>query len=288
MNFNHLYYFHLIATEGSLVKAARRLHLSQPTLSAQLKLLEEYVGARLFDRSGSSLRLNESGRKMLRITEEMFRAGDKLGEIFKGEKHAPLPRLEVGVTGSVSRSLAVDKLVKLLANEQVVSRVRQSDHEFLYHELLTGSLDLLITDSVPHRKSKHGVKCKLLSSPRFVIVAPAKWRGDANPQLLNDQPFIHYTPHNSYRFEIDQWFREQHIAPRIVAEADDIYLIREAVAAGVGAGIIPSSVMHAPGDKKIRQLGEMGGEFPVHAIYQQKDPSREVLAALEVLTDSKS
>ena len=69
-NFNHLYYFHVVATEGSLAKAARRLRVTQPTISAQIRNLEQFVGHRLFDRSGRGMRLTSKGEYVAaRITE---------------------------------------------------------------------------------------------------------------------------------------------------------------------------------------------------------------------------
>ena len=62
INFNHLYYFLIISKEGSIVKAAKKLNITQPALSHQLRLLEEDLGKKLFDRVGKRLVINSDGR----------------------------------------------------------------------------------------------------------------------------------------------------------------------------------------------------------------------------------
>ena len=83
MNYNHLYYFHVIAQEGSIARASRRLRVSQPTLSEQLKQLEQYFETKLFDRKGGAMRLNNHGRRALEFTESMFDIGDRLVSSFQ-------------------------------------------------------------------------------------------------------------------------------------------------------------------------------------------------------------
>jgi LysR family transcriptional regulator, transcriptional activator of nhaA len=53
-SYQHLYYFWVVATEGSIVAACKRLHLSQPTVSAQIRALERTLGETLFDRVGKT------------------------------------------------------------------------------------------------------------------------------------------------------------------------------------------------------------------------------------------
>ena len=64
--------FHAVATEGSFTKAARALNVTQPTLSGQVKALEEQFGVRLFDRRKRKIELTDIGRNLLDITWRMF------------------------------------------------------------------------------------------------------------------------------------------------------------------------------------------------------------------------
>ena len=291
VNYNQLHYFNVIAECGTLSRAAKQLNVSQPTLSGQLKALEEHFEAKLFDRNGGGLRLNANGRKAFEITREMFRLGERLEELFPASHTGPVARLEIGISTSISRSVGVNRFVELFKSPEILVRVRQGDHEFLLHELLASGLDILITDSVPDHRVNRGAEFRKLSSPEFVVVAGGPTAGKLEGAPLTEihrQPFIHYTTHSSYRFEVDQYFREQRIEPRIVAEADDVYMIREAVAAGIGIGIIPRAIIDESGpDTGLRVLGALDRKFEVYAYYNRVDPSDDVLAALDMLMDSK-
>ena len=78
LNYHHLYYFKVIATEGSIAKASKTLRLGQPTLSAQLKLLEDVIGQKLFERQNRRLILTDAGRVALDYANEIFRLGSEL------------------------------------------------------------------------------------------------------------------------------------------------------------------------------------------------------------------
>ena len=75
LNFHHLRYFWTVARKGGVRKAAEELHVSQPSISAQLGLLEEALGEKLFKRSGRNLVLTEMGQLVLTYADEIFSAG---------------------------------------------------------------------------------------------------------------------------------------------------------------------------------------------------------------------
>ena len=69
LNLKHLYYFHVFAQELSTVKAAKRLAISSPALSNQLKQLEEFLGLTLTRRTGNQFELTGSGKKIQHYTD---------------------------------------------------------------------------------------------------------------------------------------------------------------------------------------------------------------------------
>lgn len=291
MNFNHLHYFHIIASEGSLSRASKILGITQPTLSAQLKQLEEHFGTRLFDRSGGSLRINSNGLRVQEITHEMFRLGERLDDIFPGTQNRILSRLEIGISTTVARSFATDRFTKLFSNREILTRVRLGDHEFLHHELLSSGLDILITDRPPEKRGGRGTVHRQLSSPEFVIICPTSLAGiyaEQFPKSLHRQPFVHYTNHSAYRFEVDQWLRDERVEPQVVAEADDVYLIRDSVAANIGLGVVPRQLIDETSSSKVTVLGELPRCFEIHAVYMRQDPSEKILAAVELLAEVAS
>src|SRR3954468_17141033 len=78
LNYNHLYYFWIVAREGSIARAAEELMLSQPTISIQIKELETSFRKRLFDRVGRGLKLTEAGRIVLNYANEIFSLGQDM------------------------------------------------------------------------------------------------------------------------------------------------------------------------------------------------------------------
>src|SRR5215213_3652387 len=88
LNFHHLRYFWLVAREGSVTRAAKRLRVTQPTVSEQLQALERALDTKLFRREGRSLALTETGRNVLRHAEEIFALGEGLLDAVHGRQTA--------------------------------------------------------------------------------------------------------------------------------------------------------------------------------------------------------
>jgi LysR family transcriptional activator of nhaA len=107
-----LRYFLAVARAGGLKQAARSLHLSSPTLSAQIRMLEESLGAPLFAREGRKLVLNDTGRVVRRYAERIFELGDEMSEVVaRGEPAGP-GTVHLGIVDGVPKPLATD-LVRL-------------------------------------------------------------------------------------------------------------------------------------------------------------------------------
>ena len=83
LNYHHLLYFWTVAREGSVTKASEILGLAQPTVSGQLKALEESLDEKLFARSGRRLVLTDVGRTVYRYADEIFSLGRELQSTLK-------------------------------------------------------------------------------------------------------------------------------------------------------------------------------------------------------------
>jgi len=106
LNYNHLYYFHVAASEGSLAAAAAHMGVTQPTVSEQIRALERVLDVTLFERTATGLRLTEIGRLAHEHTSVMFKAGDRLIEAL-GYGPERVPRtLRVGISSAVARTSA--------------------------------------------------------------------------------------------------------------------------------------------------------------------------------------
>lgn len=233
------------------------------------------------------MRLNNSGRRALNFTENIFDITERLAASFETAPEPPKIRLDIGVVTTCARSLMTDRLVELFKDESVIVRVRQGDNQYLLHELVSSGLDVLITDTLPSQATDRGIDAKTISTPRLMVISDSQRASGLTekiPASLHGQPFIHYTTQSSYRWEIDQYFRELAVEPHIVAEADDVYVIREAVKHGIGFGVVPQSMLDETTLKNgIEVLGELDRNFDAYALINNKNPSEEALRALDIL-----
>src|SRR5690348_11653999 len=106
LNYHHLLYFWVVAHEGSIAAATRKLNLTQPTISAQLRLLEESLGEKLFEKSGRSLVLTEPGRIALRYADEIFALGRELRDTLRDRPTERAVRVQVGIADVVPKLVA--------------------------------------------------------------------------------------------------------------------------------------------------------------------------------------
>ena len=106
LNYHHLFYFWTVCQEGSISKAAERLRLAQPTISGQIKTLEEALGESLFRREGRGLALTDVGAVALRYAEDIFAMGKEMQDVIKSRPTGRPIRFAVGIAGTVPKLLA--------------------------------------------------------------------------------------------------------------------------------------------------------------------------------------
>ncbi len=105
LNYHHLLYFWMVAREGSIAQASKRLLLAQPTITGQIRALENALGEKLFTRSGRNLVLTEVGRLVYRYANEIFSLGRELTNVLKGRPAGRPVRLVVGVSDGLPNGL---------------------------------------------------------------------------------------------------------------------------------------------------------------------------------------
>jgi DNA-binding transcriptional LysR family regulator len=157
LNYHHLLYFWTVVRERGVSRAAEKLRLSQPTISAQVKMLEAALGERLLERQGRTLVLTDVGRVVDRYATEIFTAGAELLETLKGRSSGRAARLAVGVANAVPK-LVVYRLLRpaLEGPTPVQITCSEDDPEQLLGQLATHALDVVISDApaAPHVRVK--------------------------------------------------------------------------------------------------------------------------------------
>src|SRR3954453_6833389 len=148
LNYHHLLYFWAVARYGSVVRASAELRLAQPTISGQVRRLEEVLGEKLFDRVGRNLVLTDVGRTVFRYADEIFTLGQDLMGTLKGRPSARPLRLTVGVADVLPKPLAPPLLQPAFNIGHPIELVCREDRvvEDFLSALAGQELDLVLAD----------------------------------------------------------------------------------------------------------------------------------------------
>lgn len=238
LNYHHLLYFWTIARTGSVSAAAAELRLAQPTLSGQLRVLEDQLGKKLFERSGRRLVLTDVGREVFRYADEIFALGRELMDTVHGRPTGQTRRLVVGIADVVPKLVAFRLLEPALRLAEPVRLVcREDDSERLMADLAVQKLDLVISDSPIAPSVKVRAFNHLLGESGvsfFAVPRLASVHRRGFPGSLNGAPMLLPVDSTVLRRSLDRWFDAQSIRPQIVSEFEDSALLKAFGHAGTG------------------------------------------------------
>jgi len=244
MNFKHLYYFWVTARAGGIMRAGEQLHTTPQTLSGQIKLLEDWLGRKLFRKSGRQLELTEHGRLALGYADQIFSLGQDLETALRQTRGAQ-KRLDfrVGVADSVSKSLAYRLLEPALSMEQPVKLLAsEGTFDDLLAALALHRLDLVIADEpMPRRLSVKAFNHALGRSSMSFFCAPglkSRVKGPF-PACLDGLPMLVPGASSSVRRQLEGWFARHQLAPVVVGEIDDAALMKAFGREGQGVFMAP-------------------------------------------------
>jgi len=264
LNYHHLLYFYTVAKEGSVSRAARQLRLAQPTLSGQIRKLEEAFDEKLFARAGRNLVLTEMGRVVFRYAEEIFTLGRELTETLRGRPSDRSPRLVIGVADVVPKLITARLLEIALAQAPPVQLTcLEGKSDRLLADLALHGFDLVITDAPlsPHVSVK--AYNHLLGEAQvgfFATRALAERLRRRFPDSLGGAPLLLPTPNTQLRRSLDQWFQRRGIQPRLVAEFEDSALAKVFAQHGHGIFAAPSLLAQELRDQYgVRAIGDADG-----------------------------
>jgi LysR family transcriptional activator of nhaA len=246
LNYHHLLYFWMVAKTGSISRACQELRLAQPTISGQLRALEESLGEKLFSKAGRRLQLTEVGQLVYGYADEIFSLGRELTDVLKGRPGSRAPQLIVGISDVMPKLVAYRILQPALTLAQPLRFVCYEDHpEKLLASLAAHELDLVLTDSPAYSSVRMPVFSHLLGSSDVALFAApglaAQYRQDF-PNRLDGAPFLVPMQNSAPRRALNQWLDLHKIRPKIVGEFQDRALLNAFGQAGVGIFASPAVV----------------------------------------------
>jgi LysR family transcriptional regulator, transcriptional activator of nhaA len=262
LNYHHLLYFWVVAKEGSVAKACTVLRLAQPTISGQLRMLEESLGEKLFQRAGRGLVLTEVGQTVFQYADEIFGLGRELQDLLRGRPQGKPRRLIVGISDMVPKLIAYRILRPVLAMEQEVQLLcEEGASSQLMAELAEHRLDVVLSDvPVPPAARLRAFNHLLGSCGVSLFAAPslaARCR-QPFPDFLQGAPFLMPIEGSSLRQSLDQWLDASGIQPRIVGEFKDSALMKTFGSAGAGLFVSATAIEEeVRAHYKVRVLGRI-------------------------------
>ncbi len=245
LNYNHLRYFWAVAHAGGLTRAAQRLHLSQSALSVQLQKLEHQIGHDLFERSGRTLVLTEAGQIALDYADTIFKAGDELVSTLEGRPLARRQVLRVGALTTLSRNFQLEFLRPLVGRADVELIVRSGTLRDLLAQLESHAIDVVLANSAAPRDARATLRNHLLDrQPVSLVGRPRAGRRKFRfPEDLRDVPVLLPGLDSDIRAAFDTLLELAGIRPTVLAEVDDMAMLRLLARERDGVTLVPPIVV---------------------------------------------
>jgi len=261
LNYHHLYYFRAIANAGGITKAALKLNVGQPTLSAQLKQLEDMIGKPLFERRNRRLQLTEAGKAALDYANEIFRLGDEMIEVLQDRSPMNQLHLQIGALDSVPKNLILALVTHAYRVAPCTVSILEGKGPELFRELHAHRIDLILSNYPAQANEGASVFSKPIAKLPVSVYSSKDFTALKRgfPKSLEGRPFILPTVHSKLRHDLNHYFKTQGVQIQPLAETQDTSLQKLMTIEGLGF----APLSDAPGLEKepLYKIGRLDGVF---------------------------
>lgn len=242
LNYHHLLYFWTVARTGSVSAASKELRLASPTISNQIRKLENDLGEQLFQRSGRKLVLTDKGRVAMRYADEIFSLGQEFTSAMKERQTGRPLRFCVGISDVLPKVIAfhlIEPALHLHLPIHLICREDRPDH--LLADLAVHDVDVVLADSPASPAANIRAFNHQLGECGVSFFAPKKFAALRKrfPRSLEGAPFLLPLDNTALRRDLDEWFHSKNLRPFVVAEFADLALLRVFAEEGLGAFAVP-------------------------------------------------
>jgi LysR family transcriptional regulator, transcriptional activator of nhaA len=239
LNYHHLYYFWITATEGSISRASDKLRVGQPTISTSIKNLEESLNQNLFIRKSRGLHLTEAGKVVLDYANQIFSLGNELMEVIKDESFSKRTHVQFGALDSVPKTLVQSLIHSAQKIAPCAISVIEGDGDFLFRELLAHRIDLVISNFSPTIGRSEQYFARQLAKIPITVFSTKKFQSLKRnfPKSLQDQPFIMPSLHSKLRHDLNHFFQINKITIDVIIETQDTSI--QKLLGNEGMGLVP-------------------------------------------------
>jgi LysR family transcriptional activator of nhaA len=264
INYHHLFYFKTIAEEGTVSKAAEKLSIGQPTLSAQLKQFEDTIGVQLFERQHKKLILTEHGKVALDYSKNIFKMGSEMYEVLHDRLKPLKPSLHVGSLDSVPKQIVLQLVKQAYKISPCQVTMSEGNSDQLIRELSAHRMDLVVSNFLPSGTDAKGLFSKAITKKNIAFFGSNKFKllRKNFPKSLSSQPMILPTYDSKLRYDLDHWSKVHEIEFNVIAEGQDV--ATKKLMAIDGLGILPTATHTVTRQVLSGELMEIGQLQGVH------------------------
>lgn len=263
LNYHHLFYFRVIANEGGIAKAAKKLRLGQPTLSTQLRQFESAIGHPLFDRKAKRLHLTEAGRAALEYANEIFRLGEEMLEVLDDKRIVDRVEVQIGAIDTVPKHLTLKLMETASAHQQCSIGIVEGRADELMRELRAHKLDLVLSNSQPP-VGEGGLFARTIAKMPVIVCGSRHFAHLKKnfPQSLDGAPFVLPTRHSRLRQDTEHYLKLKKLKADVVVEVQDTALQKLAATHGMGVTVIAEPAARELVEaKELTILGALEGVY---------------------------
>lgn len=253
LNYHHLLYFWTVARTGSISAASKELRLAPPTISNQIRKLEDNLGEELLRRSGRRLVLTDMGRIAMRYAEEIFSLGQEFTSTMKERPTGRPVRFCVGIADVVPKIVAfrlIEPALHLGMPVHLVCREDRPDH--LLADLAVHDIDVVLSDAPVSPSANIRAFNHLLGTCGVTFFAPKKFAflKKGFPRSLDGAPFLLPLSNTALRRDLDEWFHSHNLRPAVMGEFADLALLGIFAEEAFGAFAVPAAM-----EEQMRRAG---------------------------------
>lgn len=278
VTFRQLRLFLALAETGSVSRAAARMHVTQPTASAQLKEITGAVGLPLHEVISRRVHLTDAGLKLAQAARAMMMEWEAFEQHVDQVKGLSRGRLRIAAVSTAKYFIprlvgnfcklhpAIDVSLEVLNRDGVVARLKENRDEIYIMSMPPDFIEL--EDEV------------FMENPLVLIAAKSALGKKAQPRTLADlkgQRFILREPGSGTRMAVDQHFRKHRFSPDVRLELGSNEAIKEAVAGGLGLGVVSLHALHGAGGLRDLRLLDIEG-FPISSRWHVVHPKAKQLS----------
>jgi LysR family transcriptional activator of nhaA len=258
INYHHLFYFKTIAEEGTVSKAAEKLRIGQPTLSAQLKQFEDNLGVQLFERHHKKLVLTEHGKVALDYSKNIFRMGSEMYEVLHDRLKPLKPSLHLGALDSVPKQIVLQLVKQAFKISPCQITLSEGKFDELMRQLTAHQMDLMVTNFLPTGIDAKGLFPRSISKKNIAFYGAPKFKilRKGFPKSISGQPMILPTYDSKLRQDLDHWAKLNNIELNVITESQDI-AVKKLMAINE-LGLIPTATHTVTGQVMRGELVELG------------------------------